>query len=339
METELAFEALGLEPDASDAQVKAAWRRLAAAWHPDRNSAADALARMQAINKAYQHIRLVRDGDGDGDGDGEGEPSPDPAPQATAAQCHVHRRTVRLSLEDTILGCTRTLRGHFTHTCTTCSGAGVVEAPGHCTTCQGQGTVRRPTLFGWLWTDEACTACGGEGRTRSPCTPCEGSGRQTVAYRRQVRFPAGTRHGHTLRVPPSRHADLEIELELAVEVPPHPLFTLDDNGVLGCSMPVNGYAWMCGQWVEVPTPDGLQQMRLHRDARVYRLAGQGFPAVPNGPRGDFLVSVEPVFPPLDDPAQQALLDQLVQGTSRAAQADAGHPLGDWQQRLRRWDRG
>lgn len=331
MDTLQAFETLGLDPQASDAELKAAWRRLAAAWHPDRNPATDAVRRMQAINKAYQHVRRLRD---------EGvEPAPTSTPDHPApapAAAHTHVREVQLTLEDAILGSVRTLRGHFTHACGPCEGRGHTVLAGGCATCGGKGTVRKPSLFGWLWTDEPCPDCSGTGEQREPCATCDGSGKQTVAYRRKVRFPAGTREGDTLTVQPTRHGDHDIALELRVHIAPHPLFTLDEQGVLRCDMPVHGYAWMAGQWVDVPTPDGLQQMRLNRDALVYRLAGKGFPTTPNGPRGDFLVRVEPVFPTLDDPAHQALLDELVAATRRVAEADDRQPLGQWKRRLRRW---
>jgi len=104
-------------------------------------------------------------------------------------------------------------------------------------------------------------------------------------------------------------------------------------------MPVNGYAWMAGRWVDVPTPDGLQHMRLNRDALVYRLAGKGFPATLNGPRGDFIVRVTPVFPPLDDPRQAEWLTQLIDSSTQAAQADSAHPLAQWAQRMAGWHAG
>ena len=68
---------------------------------------------------------------------------------------------------------------------------------------------------------------------------------------------------------------------------------------------------MANRWVDVPTPDGAQQLRLNRDVLIYRLRGQGFPSSPRGPRGDYHVKVVPVFPTQDDPVQEALLDQLI----------------------------
>lgn len=336
MDTQEAYRELGLDASATDAQLKSAWRRLVAAWHPDRNPAADALHRMQVINKAYQHIRQLRDG---GEPD---EPAPEAPPEAAdpddtrAATRQTLVRTVRLSLEDVILGCTRTLRGHLAQTCSACAGTGQRVLAQGCPRCQGSGAVRKPTLFGWLWNEEGCADCGGDGRLRTPCDDCDSSGERQVPYRRRVRFPAGMKHGDVLSVPPSQHGDAELALELKVEIEAHPLFTLDERQVLRCEMPVNGYAWMTGRWVEVPTPDGLQHMRLNREATVYRLAGKGFPQGLRGPRGDFLVKVVPVFPPLGDPEQERLLDKLIARSDEAAEADDTQPLGQWQRTVKRW---
>jgi molecular chaperone DnaJ len=337
MDTQEAYAELGLDPSVTDTQLKSTWRRLVAAWHPDRNAAADAGRRMQLINKAYQHIRQLRDGgglDADADADVDGEASPAAAEAESSTRTHV--RKVRLSLEEAILGCTRTLRGHFSHTCDACLGKGQRVLAKACANCHGSGAVRKAALFGWMWNQESCAECGGDGRQRAPCDVCEGSGERSVAYRRQVRFPAGVREGHVLSVPASRHGDLEIVLELQVEIEPHPLFTLDADGVLRCEMPVNGYAWMAGRWVDVPTPDGLQQMRLNRDALVYRMGGLGYPSVPRGPRGDYLVKVLPVFPTQDDPEQETLLEQLIAVSTKAAVADRTQPVGAWQRRMKRW---
>ena len=345
MDTPHAYKELGLSPEASDAELKAAWRRLVAAWHPDRNPAPDALRRMQAINKAYQHIRQLRDEPDTAQAETDPEPASEPAPpteQEPEAQAQPdggpapHVRTVRLSLEDTILGCTRSLRGHFTHTCTTCVGTGQRVLAQACSTCRGSGAIRKPTLFGWLWNEEGCPDCSGDGRQRAPCDDCDSTGEVRVAYHRRVRFAPGMRSGDVLNVPPAREGAADVRLELRVEVEPHPFFTLDEQGVLRCEMPVNGYAWMTGRWVEVPTPDGLQHMRLNRDAQVYRLAGKGFPNGLKGPRGDFIVKVVPVFPPLNDPAEEQLLDEWIARTSQASQADESQPLGGWQRTLEQW---
>ena len=343
MDDQEAYEELGLDPSASDAQVKATWRRLVAAWHPDRNAAENAPARMQLINKAYQHIRQLRDGNNNDELDTANAESPESTPNTGADRQHpetaqkTHLHTVRLTLEDAIFGCTRTIRGQFTHGCDACAGNGHRVLAKVCANCRGSGAVRKATLFGWLWNDASCTDCGGDGRQRAPCETCEGSGERTVTYRRRIRFPAGVRDGHILCLPTPRHDGVEVGLELRVEIESHPLFSLDEAGMLRCEMPVNGYAWMAGRWVEVPTPQGVQQMRLNRDALVYRLRGQGFPCAPHGPRGDYMVKVVPVFPAHEDTAQELLLDQLIASSTRAAESNPSQPLGQWQRRMKRWN--
>jgi len=375
MDIQDAYAQLGLLPSASDAQVKATWRRLVAAWHPDRNPAPEAGRRMQQINKAYQHIRQSRDGAGGASGANSSQPEPAASPARTAAKASAaraaaraaaeaaakaaakaaaeanraseakasaetvratHIRSVHLSLEQAILGCTRTLRGHFTHACDACAGKGQRVLAKTCTTCNGRGAVRKPSLFGWLWNEEACADCGGDGRMRKRCVTCEGAGEHRLSYRRRVRFPAGVRSGYVLSVPAARHGAVEIVLELVVELEPHPFFVLGPDGTLRCEMPVNGFAWMSSRWVEIPTPDGLQQMRLNRDALVYRLGGQGFPIKPKGPRGDYFVKLVPQFPAREDAVQEALLTKLIDATNRAALADPEQPLGQWQHKLQRW---
>lgn len=337
MDTQAAYHELGLHPTASDAQLKASWRRLVATWHPDRNAAADAGRRMQAINKAYQHIRQVRDGhtvDPEVDSDSTDTAPPEPPRADPSAATHV--RPVQLSLEEAILGCTRTLSGQVSAPCKACMATGQCVLALACGNCRGSGAVHKAALFGWLWNQEPCADCGGDGRQRAACDACQGAGQRTASYRRRVRFPAGVRAGHVLSVPAARQGDDALALELHLEIKPHPLFTLDADGVLRCDMPVNGYAWMAGRWVEVPSPDGVQQMRLHRDALVYRLRGQGFPRSVRGLRGDYLVRVQPVFPTQEDPAQQALLDLLLTRSTEALAADPSQPLGAWQHRLQGW---
>lgn len=118
-----------MDSSVNDADLIATWRRLVAAWHPDRNATAGASRRMQHINKAYQHIHQLSDGHSDGtDKGGHSETQAEQYSASEAPEPDCHRRThvskVRLSLEEAILGCTRTLRGHFARTCDACVGKG-----------------------------------------------------------------------------------------------------------------------------------------------------------------------------------------------------------------------
>ncbi len=332
MDIKEAYKELGLDASANDAQLKSQWRRLVSRWHPDRNRASEAPLRIQRINKAYHHLCQYRS-----ELANPKEDAPSRAKSANAAYPPVEKqvlvREVQLSIDEAILGCIRSLRGQFAYACRPCAGKGQRILAQSCKACQGRGVIKRASLFGWLWSEEACQDCDGDGRQREPCIPCEGKGQCSVKYRHSVRLPAGVRAGDVLTVPSTRHGSLDLFLDIYVVFEPHPFFVLQD-GQLRCEMPVDGYAWAANRWVDVPVPGGLQQIRLNRNALVYRLRGQGFPVAPRGARGDYLVTVVPTFPDTEDAAQQKLIDRLIDASTKAADADPHSPLGQWRRRLK-----
>src|SRR6478735_6639118 len=108
------YHELGLPPDSSDAEVKAAWRRLSARWHPDRNDSPHALRKIQRINRALEDIRKAR-------GEPEAEAEEKPASACEPAVEH----TVRLTLEEVVTGCVREVRGEVVEDCAECEGTGL----------------------------------------------------------------------------------------------------------------------------------------------------------------------------------------------------------------------
>jgi len=319
-----AYAELGLTAGASEAEVRAAWRRLVSQWHPDRNNAPGALGRMQRINTAYEQIRQGGFAPG---WTAANDTAAAPAAPAPAAPGRAIRRRVRLTLEEAALGCVKALRGKATEECGGCGGRGYRVLSGACGVCEGHGVVRHRAWYGWVSALATCSACHGERVARQVCDACEGAGRLARAYRHTVRIPAGVRHGDVL------HDDAGAGgiFELNVEVSAHRFFVLDSDAVLRCEVPVDGFAWMADRWVDVPTLTGLQQMRLKRGHHVYRLRGQGFPLERAGPRGDYVVTVVPVFPDALSAEQEALLDRL--------SALSAGPLRAWQRSLQAWSRG
>ena len=317
-----AYAELGLAPGAREAEVKAAWRRLVSQWHPDRNNTATALGRMQRINTAYEQIRLAGfEPCAAAANDAADAPAaPPPAPRGRTL-----RRRVRLTLEEAALGCVKVLRGKETLECPRCEGRGYRVLADACGACGGEGLVRQRAWYGWLSTLATCGACQGERVARQVCGGCEGTGRITRAYRHTVRIPAGVRHDEVVG-----GADSGGPFELQVELLPHRFFVLGEDGILRCEMPVDGFAWMAGRWVDVPTLSGVQQMRLKRGHHVYRLRGQGFPSERLGTRADYLLTVVPAFPESLSAEQAALLDRL------SALSDG--PVRTWQRTLQSWDR-
>jgi molecular chaperone DnaJ len=329
---ELAYAELGLAPGATESEVKAAWRRLVSRWHPDRNPSDDAVDLMQRINRAYEQIRLAAFRSERRDGATAGAPDrDDPGARASAPAGRTLRRKVRLTLEEAALGCTRVLRGKLTETCGTCSGEGELPSAAACARCGGKGSVGTTAWFGWLHAHADCKACGGSGTIRPTCPDCEGQGKRSTAYRRTIRIPVGVRQGDVLDAEGS-----DATLELQIEIAPHPLFSVDDDGTLRCEMPVDGFSWLAGAWIDVPTLSGMQQMRLQRGRQLYRLRGQGLPMQRGDERrGDFIVKVEPAFPDALSDVQQALLDQLAKASGRS---NAAGPVRAWRRTLQAWDR-
>ena len=326
MDSEVAYAELGLSPGASETEVKAAWRRLVSRWHPDRNPTGHAVERMQRINRAYEHISRWHADALDSAASPQDQPSPAAGPSRTT------RRRLRLTLEEAALGCVKSIRGRLTHRCAPCDGHGRHVLEGTCPACDGAGKLMRSRWFGWLPLSEPCDACGGDGLAWRACTHCAGSGRRTVAYRRNVRIPPGVRHGDVLSAEGAEDDDAGM-LELCIEIVPHKLFALGDDGILRCEMPVDGFAWAASRWIDVPTLNGLTQMRLQHGRHAYRLRGQGFPVARRGEPGDYIVTVVPTFPPALNAAQEALLDRLI-----AAGADTG-PVRAWTRKVQAWERG
>jgi molecular chaperone DnaJ len=347
-----AYAELGLRPGASEAEVKAAWRRLVSQWHPDRNPSASAVARMQRINLALERIRA-------GGFDSEPEDGPDAAPAAAEprppkpprrpareeppqpqadepAPGRTIVRKLKLTLEEAAAGCTRVLRGRITATCGACSGLGHRVLAGACPSCHGSGAVRQAGWYGLFRSTAECEACRGSGQARQACAPCDGTGKLAPhSYRMSVRIPPGARDGDVLHVDArrSRGAQAPGAVDIHIELQRHPLFELDPDGTLRCTVPVDGFAWLGQRIVEVPTLGGMQPLRLRRDPLCHRLKGEGFPARGGATRGDLLVTIVPVFADRPSADQDILLDQLI-ATGLDPRGKPLEPrLAEWSQRL------
>lgn len=323
MNVEDSYSELGLRPDCSDAEIKAAWRKLAARWHPDRNASPQALRKIQRINRALEEIRRARD-------TAPAELYEPPQPSRPTPE-HV----VELSLEEALAGCTRTLHGELVDDCADCAGTGIEAQASTCRDCGGSGHVRQHLWFSWMTPPASCKACNGQGVVRHACAACEGSGKAApMRYRCRVQMPAGTRGGDVLQVSlrlQGAAAGRSETLRVRIVLQPHPFFTLEEDGTVKCELPVDGFAWMANRWIEVPTPGGLQQMRLRRGYFTYRIKGQGW-LLAGGERADCMVTVEPQFPEEFNSQQAALVDRLVASNAATPR------LAQWRQRVAAWQR-
>ena len=322
------YHELGLAPGSSDAEVKAAWRRLSARWHPDRNDSPQALRKIQRINRALEVIRRARS-----EPEAEAE---DPAPGAEPTVEH----PVSLTLEEVVTGCVREVRGEVVEDCADCEGSGLQLHATECSECSGAGHIRQHLWFAWVSSTVECTACQGHGKTRQGCTACAASGKAPASkYRCRVQVAPGARAGDLLDVTAhvqGRQRKHRLALRLRVELQPHEFFTAEADGTLKCELPIDGFAWMANRWIKVPTPRGLQQMKLRRGYLSYRIKNAGLPWTNEAEAADCIVTVVPMFPEEFSREQEAAIDRLVTSNSGAAGTSAGDRMAAWTRLVDSW---
>ena len=220
---------LGVARDATEADIKKAYRKLAMEFHPDRNAAPEAEAKFKEITEAYEVLRdpqkrATYDRYGKaglaGAGGGFGFHHVDLSealnifmrdfggmggleslfgggrPRADARRGQDVRVTVKLSLAEVATGIKKTVRFKAPDRCATCEGSGAKPGtkPSTCSTCGGSGEVRRQarSMFGQFVSVSACPTCAGEGVVvLQPCDVCRGEGRVRAEKTVTVEIPAG----------------------------------------------------------------------------------------------------------------------------------------------------
>lgn len=351
MDVDTSYSELGLTAQSTDAEIKTAWRRLAARWHPDRNNSPAALRKIQRINQALEQIRASRRGPLETGVEDAGRDSDEGWRTATGSGGdesagrpeRILNHTVRLSLEEAVAGCIRDLHGEVVDECEECGATGFQAQAAECPACAGTGQLRQPLWFLWAAPVVECRRCQGHGVIRQACGACAGSGHaRSRKYRCRVSIPAGARDGAVLHFPAraaARTSRFNEILSVRVELQPHEFFELEADGTVRCEIPVDGFAWIANRWIEVPTPAGLQQMKLKRGHLGYRIKGQGMPSEPSGPRADCIVTVVPLFPDEFSNKQQAQIDRLIATNTEDSQSAAGKRAAAWNQRLQCWQAG
>ncbi len=355
-ETDL-YSILGVARDASDAEIKRAFRRLAQQWHPDVNQDSGADARFKQINEAYQVLsdpqrRQAYDmfgttGDVGGDGGfggGFGNFSDIfdaffGGTQAGTRRGHPLagadlRYDLRITLEEAVHGVEKEIEFPVLGRCETCSGSGA--APGSeavtCEQCGGRGEVRttRRTMLGQMVNVSTCPRCQGEGKiVKDPCETCKGDGRTERRRTLRVTIPAGIDEGHQIRL--SNEGEVGPRggpagsLYVAVHVTPHPHLRREGTE-LAYDADISIAQAALGTRIMVPTVDGEEELEIKpgtQPGTEIRLRGRGVPHLRRtGSRGDLHVFVNVVVPTKLSKKQRELLGEFA-----AESGDAVTPVG------------
>ncbi|MGD9252539.1 MAG: molecular chaperone DnaJ [Holophagae bacterium] len=357
------YEVLGVDRDATDADLKAAYRRLAVQYHPDRNpdapeaedkfkEASEAYAVLSDTDKRAHYDRFGHRGLGAdpfagfdpnsfGDfadilGDLFGFGSIFGGRRGGASNRPSRGRdlqyTLGLSLEEAARGVERMIRIRRWEGCERCEGSGTEPGttPEPCGTCQGAGQVafRR----GFLSVAQTCPSCSGAGRVnRDPCTSCEGRGRLEREATLDVTVPAGVDNGMRLRLSGEGEGGSRNgppgDLYVIMAIDEHELFARD-GADLHFELPVSVFQAMLGARVEVTTILGEDEVvEVASGAQpgdVVPLAGLGMPRINGRGRGDLLAHLKVVVPRKLNSEQRELLEKVAElGGGLAPETDSG----------------
>ena len=363
------YEVLGVSSNASDEEIKKAFRRLALEYHPDRNRNADAEGRFKEVNEAYQvlsnpekrtaydrfgHAGVSADGgtsrgfEGFDTSGGFGDIF-DAFFGGFGRRTRTESRRGRdlelgltLSFEEAVLGTQREVEVSRTEVCERCKGSR--GEPGtsvdRCATCQGSGQVRRSqqSLFGQFVQIVACPTCKGEGQVFSQtCTQCRGNGHERRTRKLTVTIPAGVGDGSQVRLPGDGDAGSlggsAGDLYLVLHVKEHKLFQREGYDLL-FELPVNFAQAALGDTVDVPTIQGKASLKIPAGVQpgtVLRIKGEGVPHVQRRGLGDLLVTIRVVTPRSLGPEEQRLFEELAK---RLEDADGTGDAKRWFDRIK-----
>lgn len=302
------FSILGLAPDASFAEIKRAYRRMAMVWHPDRSSHPEATERFKLIRAAYEALQDRSKMEGESD-----DATDEAAPAARATDI---RLDFEVSLEEAAFGCEKKIAYDRGVTCATCSGSGEagISRSRPCHGCYGSGRIRDRH-----WDLEICPGCGGRGFLNERiCPGCGGRGEQTDRVNLHVMVPAGMLHGDELRLAgqggPGIGGLSAGDLFLRLIIRPHALFKLRGRE-LSYAMPINSLILLAGGNVQVPVLGGTEMIEVAAGEvgpRTIRLPGRGYPGRCSVQPGDLFIDLQPVMPRSLSSKQKRQLREVVE---------------------------
>jgi molecular chaperone DnaJ len=344
------YEILSVARNASDQEIKSAYRKLALQHHPDRNpgnkeaedkfkEAAEAYSVLSDAQKRAQYDRFGHAGLGAAAGGGFSGFDPNVfadfsdilgdifgfgdlfgnARRGGRSQRGADLRyDLELSFEDAAFGAKTKIKFPRHEPCSECGGTGGHKGSGAstCTTCNGYGQVRYQQ--GFFSIARTCSHCGGTGQViKNPCKSCQGEGRVVREKTLELRIPSGIDSGDKLRISgegeSAPRGGPSGDLYVVLSVKDHDFFERRDND-LYCHIPISFPQAALGTEIAVPTLEGEEE-RLSipagtQSGTAFRIKGRGISKRGGSSRGDLFVAVNVVVPEKLSREQKELLAKL-----------------------------
>jgi molecular chaperone DnaJ len=352
------YEVLGVNRDASDEEIKKAYRKLAMKHHPDRNpDNPKSEEHFKEAKEAYEALsdeqkRAAYDQYGHAAFDGSGAGGPFGAGGAGAGfdfsdifgdifgggrsgrggpqRGSDLRYNLEITLEQAARGTETKIRIPTMSECEVCHGSGAEAGtqPTTCTTCNGQGQVR--VQQGFFSIQQTCPRCHGSGKIiAKPCKGCNGAGRIKQHKTLSVKIPAGVDNDDRIRLTgegeTSPNGGTTGDLYVVIHIKPHTVFQREHND-LHCEMPISFSTAALGSEIEIPTLDGVARIKIPAETqsgKVFRLRGKGIKGVRSTSHGDLHCHVVVETPINLTDRQKELLRELE--TINAENSDHHNP--------------
>ena len=330
------YDRLGVSKDASQDEIKRAYRKMSKKYHPDINKEPGAEEKYKEVQEAYETLsddqkRAAYDqygpdgangfggqgGFGGFDGGagfggfedifssffgGSATRNPNAPRQGDDLQYRVN-----LSFEEAIFGAEKEVHYNREATCKTCSGSGAKPgtSPVTCGRCHGQGVINvdTQTPLGMMRRQVTCDICHGTGQEiKEPCQTCHGTGHEKQSHKVSVKIPAGVETGQQIRLAGQGEAGFNGgpygDLFVIINVNPSDKFTRDGSTIY-YTLNISFVQAALGDTVEVPTVHGNVEMTIPagtQTGKTFRLKGKGAPRLRGGSQGDQHVTVKIVTP-------------------------------------------